>query len=551
MPLLENPWIRYMDRTYQQIKDRVLTSLSVLVPEMTDHTESNLYVKMLGIWSGIAEMVGYYIDNAARETHLSSARLYWTAVKIAGSYSYRISASLSATGEVTFGIGTPILVDATIPQGTELESIAGVLYYTTESLTILAGDTEGTVSVAQYKPIASYSLGTSSGLPSQTFELEEDVANGSIVIKVAGVVWESVESLGLYGADSEVFYQTVNEAGIPVVVFGDDRNGKIPPSGAALDIAYNTTVGEAGNSGSNTITTINGFSIPSVTLLTVTNIERISGGSGVETLAQLKRRIPLANRTLMRAVTPQDFIDVAELNNGVAKASLEHECGDPANIFIVPEGGGIASPSLIASTQVWLGYRKTIGIEVIVQSAGEIHIKFVIDVRVKPRYDKITVANATRAALADFMSFKHQNIGGFVQLSDVYEVVENVEGVEYSSITLMSPIPYARPIDDTSTILNWTKSLGASNVSNARWTISFISTALYELFMGDIMLGVHSVGDTLTFPEIVFKVEAGTYIIGDKWEFHTYPYFGTIYLDEPSLPVSTLSDITLTTSGGI
>lgn len=65
MPL-ENPWIGYTDRTFQQIKDNVLTKFQNLVPEITDHTESNTWVKGISIWAGVTEMLGYYIDNRAR-----------------------------------------------------------------------------------------------------------------------------------------------------------------------------------------------------------------------------------------------------------------------------------------------------------------------------------------------------------------------------------------------------------------------------------------------------------------------------------------------------
>ncbi len=39
MPL-QNPWVGYFDRTYEQIRDAVLTLFQSQVPEITDHTET-------------------------------------------------------------------------------------------------------------------------------------------------------------------------------------------------------------------------------------------------------------------------------------------------------------------------------------------------------------------------------------------------------------------------------------------------------------------------------------------------------------------------------
>lgn len=80
---MQNNWISYFDRTYQQIKLAILTRVATLVPEMTDLNESNIFIKMSSIWAGLIEMLGYYVDNAARECHLQACRLYQSGIRIA------------------------------------------------------------------------------------------------------------------------------------------------------------------------------------------------------------------------------------------------------------------------------------------------------------------------------------------------------------------------------------------------------------------------------------------------------------------------------------
>lgn len=76
MANLMNIWVSYLDRSYQQIKDRVLVKMASRVPEITDRTETNIFVRMISIWAGFVEQLNYYIDNWGRESFVSTARLY-------------------------------------------------------------------------------------------------------------------------------------------------------------------------------------------------------------------------------------------------------------------------------------------------------------------------------------------------------------------------------------------------------------------------------------------------------------------------------------------
>ena len=547
MPL-ENNWVRYVDRTYQQIRDRVLTDMQVLTPEITDHTESNPFVKMLSIWAGVAEMLGYYIDNAAREAHLMIARLYWSGVKIAKSYDYRIHSYLPSTGEVTFKVEDPAISALIIPANTELRNVDGIKFFTLADAIIPIGQIEVTTTVKQYEPVATTNLGVSTGVPLQEFVIDDNVVDGSVVVRVNGLGWNAKETLGYELGGSTSFVQTVNEYGKPIIRFGDDVNGKIPPSGSTITVEYQRTEGADGNTGTGTITEI---VTPLTFEATCYNVVRTSGGSDVESLAQLKRRIPKANRTLMRAVTEQDFIDITELKAGVSKAGVYYSCGKAVDVYIVPDGGGVASAPLIADTQAWLNERRIITVGVKVLSAGEIRIKLGIRLQVLPQYTRNVVVDNVRTNLTNFLSFLKQEIGGEVQLSDIYEVIENTDGVKNSNIEVMKPQPYARPVGTNTLTLNWDSDIQNASNSNKKWQIKMISATIFELTRDNSMLGVFNVDDVVSFPEITFKVLAGAYTVGMVWEFYTYPFYGTIDLQEPSLPVSIPSDISIIATGGL
>ncbi len=552
MPLT-NPWIKYVDRSYQQIKESVLLKMGTLVPEITDHTESNPYVKMLDIWSGISEMLGYYIDNGSREAHLLNARLYTSGIHIADAYDYRVHAYLPATGNVTFTLNTISVVDIIIPIDTLVETIDGIEYRTTTNIIILAGDLSGEVAVIQRELVANSVIGTSSGASAQGFTINDTVVDGSCVVTINSVVWQSKTTLG-YSTNQDTHYvQSINKNKLPVLKFGDGNLGLIPPNGQTIEVSYYKTLGTGGNSGLGTLIVLpSPPTLPNgVTLSVSNNIEQMVNGRGFETLAELKYNIPKSNRTLDRAVTDQDHIDIAELAPGVAKAGHSYECATYIEIYIVPDGGGLANSTLLSTVQVWMDERKIFGRQISIKSAGEIHIQLEIDINTKPQYLNSQAVVNTKANLAYFLSFESQVIGGTVFIGDLYEVIENTLEVQNSTIIKMKPVPYARPLDATNQLLNWVVEILPSSVGNIKWKIKFISTDTFELHKNDGLYNVYSTNVLVNAGEVSFTI-LSDYTLTDEWEFYSYPYFGnSIQLQESSIPVSEITDIIINATGGL
>lgn len=552
MGFLQNTWVRYVDRTYQQIKAQVLTGMQSRVPEITDHTDSNIFVKLLDIWSGIAEMLGYYTDNAAREAFIDSCRQYKSAVAIAKLLDYRIRSYIPASADLKFTIDAVSITNIVIPIGTEVQTSEGVSFRTTQTATILAGQTTVTVPASQIVPISGVSLGNSNGTANQEIIIPDTVADGSVVLRVNSLAWAGRQTFGFSIPTDQHFVQTVNKDRDVIVRFGSGTNGQIPIVGQPIDVDYNQTLGVGGNVGAHTITNIiSSISLPIGINISVTNTERASGGSDIESLDQLKRHIPLSFRTLERAVTPNDYKDVAELAAGVALAGVFFNCGKTADIYIVPDGGGIASGALLNSTQLWMDDRKMITSFVRTFAAGEVRLLLTIQLQVKPNYSNAAVSAAVQSNLATFVSYLNQEINGTVQLSDIYQVIENTEGVQYSNIVGMTPVPYARPTSPTVPVLNWARQIQPTSNSTINWSIKFVNSTDYQLTKGNVYMGTFSVGAAYADSDIVFTVNAGAYTINDEWVFFTYPYHGTLQLSEPSLPVSLPSDISINATGGL
>ena len=554
MARLTNTWVSYFDRTYQQIKDTVLIGVPSKLPEITDHNETNIIIKILSIISGLIEMLGYYVDTWGQESYITTCRLYSSAVKIANKFDYRIASMLAASVDVTFTLKEINVLNVTIPQGTELETSEPYTFYTTEQVIIIAGNLENTVSAIQKVAVSEVALGVSTGEVGQVFELPDvTIVDKSAVISVLTVNWSHVETFAYSSATDTHFRMSVSVDRKPVIEFGDDINGAIPQNGATINIAYQVCNGVNSNIARNELTKIvTSLTLPSGAELNCNNDVAASGGADIESLTSLKTRIPLSIKTLQVAVTEQNFLDIANQAPSVLQTALWYECGKNVKLYIVPIGGGYASETLCTEVVLYFENRKLFNTTVDVYPAGSVELMVQAQVEVKSDYQNASVKQAVVDNLVEEFSMENQNIGGSLKISDIYQIIENTTGVENSVLNVLTAKPYARSVDDFKT-LNWDLTLKETGDSPLYWSIVFVSTTQFQVFQGTNFKGVYSIGNLVSFIELDFVVLTGTYVLGDKWEFYTYPnsITGAVELQEYSIPVIQSTNAIITVTGGI
>lgn len=545
MPL-KNRFVGYIDRSYEQVKQAVIAMLPIELPEMTDHSESNPLIKLISIWSGISEMIGYYVDLTARESFLVTARKFKNKVKHAKAVGYRVQGASAASVTLRFFVETPTPTDIIIPVGTSTETDEGIAFFTTAPATITAGGTEVSVSSAQRVESTGVAIGISDGSKFQSYEIaaNEKVVDGSVLASVAGTVWEPRENfLESYQA-SEHYVAAVNESNRMAIEFGDDVKGLIPGAGQAITADYATTEGAIGNVARETITTLaSTVSVPAGFILKVTNPLAASGGGDGDDGDDLTRKIPLWIRTNDRAVTETDYADTAKLVSGVGNAGVLYECGKFIEIYIAPEGGGIASNTLKTSVFDYVETKKMITTHIVVKSAGQLDLFVGLDVEMLPGFESVTVKANVEAALLEFFAPDVVEIGGRIMLNDIVEVVENVAGVRVSEWVNLSTKPYARPINLTTTELDWTRTLLA-DAAQHKWRVKFFTTTDFQVIRDDTFLGNHTIGTVVSYPSLEFTINV-SYTAGQEWEFYTYPINESLRLQEPSVPTLTLSNISI------
>ncbi|GAB4493074.1 MAG: hypothetical protein OHK0045_21880 [Raineya sp.] len=545
---MSDKFIGYLNRSAEQIEQDLAAKFAVYLPEITDLENDPLYIGMK-IWAGIAENLHYYLDRKAQETFLSTCRRFESAIKIAEANDYRVKGSFPASAEITFFFDTPANQDVIIPKDTIVATKDGIVFLTSSNVTILNGESEATVSAIQYEKFENIELGITNGQASQKFNLPQKVVDFDIRLNIASNIYGQVPTFFYSSREDYHFVASIDANMQMQVTLGDGITGRIPPIGEIVYADYYLCEGLRGNVAANKITEIiSSVSVPSGYILKCTNRNRASGGVDAEGLEDLRKRIPKSRYTLLRAVTKQDYIDLAELYPGVERAGLQINC-QKVTLYIAPTGGGVASTALLNAVKDYFSDKKTIGHNLQVLAAGEIRIKIKVELQVLPNFVNASVANNCKNKLLEFGSARNQQIGGEIQIGDVYELLETTKGVRYSKIIYLTPIPYAKPL--TNKVLSWQVNVLEESVVTISWKIIFISNTQFQLIRNNSFFGIYNVSETVSTQEVRLVINPSGYVSGDAWEFKTYKYNGSIILEEPSLPVFLEDDLEIIAKGGV
>jgi len=548
---LQNPWINYITRSYMDIKTGILQKLPVVTPELTDHSDSNILVIIIDIFAGIAEMMNYYIDNMAREAFISTARRYSSMVKHSRLMDYRIKAAIPATVDVlvTFLDSTDTALPApyqfTIAKGAQFSTENGIEFITVDNITVPVGAGSVILPVRQRTEVINRSLGQTTPDINQTFDIGTDYADSTMDISVGGEIWYLQQTLGRSGPSDKDYIVEVSADKIAYIKFGDGVNGAIPSSASSIIANYYTTKGVLGNVNPNTIknTSFN-FAAYSIPKVTVTNNLAAVAGSGYEDIESIRRSVPLSLRTLERAVTKQDYIDIARLAPGVDKANLKFECGKTIDIYITPTGGGIAPNNLLDSTKDYIDLRKMVTTFVNVLPAGESYIYVKINAKARFRASGILATQDILTALSDRYSFANSDVNKPVRKSDIIAIVDNLDKIDYLELEHMYLIPYIRPTLISTVELVKTMSINPGSLEKLNWKIQYDGNYM-RLFKQNKNIASISVGDMYTDPSNILSItiQPNSYVSGMEWTFVTYPYNKDIVTDDFTIPIINTSNL--------
>nr|UWI27707.1 MAG: baseplate J-like protein [Bacteriophage sp.] len=448
---ITNKWLNPYQRSYQQIKAKLVESLMGLKDKdgqklITDYSEGNILIIILSLFAAIAEVLHYYVDNMARETFLSTARKYDSVVKHGALVDYHARAAIAATVDVILSrsiTGNSIGAKLTIPQGTLFTDQSGNSWLSARDVTWYSNVTTCKVPIIQHEKYTTSALnnmviptGDRVQLNLGTLPNGKYYEHGSMSLQIGGESWVLVETFAKSKPTDKHFMVSVDESLNPYIMFGDGTFGKKPAAGAKItNVVFYLTNGSQGNVKSNTITSVPSVISSSITDATVSNAYDAGGGSNYENFTMLKEHIPLSVKTLGVAITKEDFESLAMLVDGVNKAKADYECGRKLTVYISPDGGAVASSELISRVYNLLSQRAPMTTWLKVKSAGKVQIILEMDVTGKKSYKTAEIQTQILTALYNAYSPEQAEIGGSVRVSDIYALIDNLSTIDYLHLT--------------------------------------------------------------------------------------------------------------------
>jgi predicted phage baseplate assembly protein len=335
-----------------------------------------------------------------------------------------------------------------------------------------------TISAINSVTVLGELIGASNGMPNQTFQisnypiLKDPNVTGIVAVDEGSgfVLWTEVLDFAASGRDDTVYTLDYSTG---LVGFGDGVNGKIPhwlsADNSNLETAdtpniqvteYHYGGGSVGNAGPGTITNLE-KQIPFVA--SVTNPVASQLGADEETVSDAENRAPQVLNTLSRAVSINDFVNLAKQTPGariqratalplqrpqtqVVRAADGTVIVPPpapgvVTVIVVPDGPDpkmpVATTQTLGAVAQYLDQYRLLTCELHISTPVYRLVEIQADIIVNPNALSGTVQAALETALLNFynpLTGGQQgagwDFGGTIYVSDAYGQILNVSGVQ-------------------------------------------------------------------------------------------------------------------------
>jgi hypothetical protein len=284
-------------------------------------------------------------------------------------------------------------------------------------------------------------LGGSDGVTSfQRFELKESPvtvllgASGGepqLEVRVDHVRWTRVADFGASNPEDRHYRTVTDEHQTTAVVFGDGRNGAVPPSGRRnVTAVYQVGLGGVGDVEPLRLSRLKRAH---PLLDRVVNLTAVSGGAEPADEAAIRTQATRFVRTFDRAVSAADLADLALTIPGVARAASRWDQAAGAVVVVATVEG--QAPDL-AAVRAFLDARRdtTVPLRLTGPVARSVHLTLTLDT--DPAYARENVEDSVRAALhgrsgeqPGLFTFAARQLGQPAFRSELYARLQGLPGV--------------------------------------------------------------------------------------------------------------------------
>ena len=455
MPL-NTPGFDFASRDYENIRRDLLARASRVLPDWTDRDPSDFTMLLVDLWAYMGDILHYYVDRAAGEAFLDTATQKESILALANLFDYTPRTRTPA--RVTVYVGNSSAASVVIPAGTLFigeGSDANYEFYSTSSVTVEAGQT-GTIQTLEGKQYPEETLTNSAtGQVGQSYTISNSqVIPSSVRVFVYedGInptEWTRVQNVNALPTNVSGFSVYTTTEGFTSVRFGNRVSGRVPPVGVRITVSYNTTNGQAANIAQNAII---GFKFNVFDGVAVTGSTPGIGGSDGESLDSIKRSIKAAIQTQSRAVTLQDYVDLALQLEGVYKAVASYNPATATvSVYTIPyiadyvayaDNTIAVDPTTVAIVEGTLQQLSMLGVTVDAPASVTVRPKSIEGtIYITNGYEAAAVKRVVESTIDGLFSIENVQFGKDIRIGDIYRAIHSTEGVDYATITVTGTAP--------------------------------------------------------------------------------------------------------------
>ncbi|ALE06448.1 hypothetical protein AL755_14915 [Arthrobacter sp. ERGS1:01] len=271
-------------------------------------------------------------------------------------------------------------------------------------------------------------------------------AASTLVVRVNGVQWPEVLSLGYLDGPQRGFFTSDSPTGTATITFGNPPHGQRLPTGTDnVWAGYRSGIGAPGNVQAGQISQL---ATRPLGVTAVTNPLRTSGGADAESADLTRRNAPRSVTALDRLVSVGDYADFAATFAGIGKASSALLYAGGSALLQVTIAG-VEDVPIDPGSDLFRNLRSALGLygdpQLRINLVAREALALVLSAKVSvlADYDWTLVEPVLRAALLSSYGFDAMALGEDVPTSAVLSAMAAVPGVDYVDLDIFHTLQAA------------------------------------------------------------------------------------------------------------
>lgn len=472
--------IDYLARDYNSFRKALIDLIPAKLPEWTDRSEADFGIVLIELFAYMADILSYYQDRIANEAFLATAQERRSVINHLRLIGYEMAPAAPAAAKLSLIVGSTVNQIVEIRKGDQFATASSkerksvTFEYTDEKPLVIdlsklqlnsakSGfkEAQDIIPIREGRTIVNEVIGASDGSPNQRFKLAQPrLLRDSLEIIVETtpptLAWrlrenlvfsrraftpeqlaalEQQERIGstlAFSRSTDMDYAIeTDDNDVTTVIFGDGQYGQIPLSGMRIIANYRVGGGAVGNVGAGQITNIT--KAPQLQLLgaKVVNRAPASGGAERESIEHAIKFAPTMFTSMHRAVTAEDYVNLAKLFPGVSKARAEAINWNNITLYIAPTGSGEPPSDILRRDLLaYLEDKRMLTSMIEIKCPQYVRIYIEAQVVAVPHFRNEEVKGAAEATIRQLFDFEKVNFKQKLYLSKIYEALEALDGVD-------------------------------------------------------------------------------------------------------------------------